>query len=548
MLSIAVMATACVIGPEETTPAPSVSSNTTLAADETTLTTNETTVTTDEPATLTCWTGEGGGSQRGISLTDVTDEIGVLDPLKGMHGHAAIWTDVNQDDRPDLYVGTYSDRPLEEYLRRGAEDRAPDRLLIGHEGGFAHDESLPEVFSRSSGGVTADLDNDGDLDLIVSRNINDAADGLVPSQVLENEGGRLTPVEDPGIPDGLGGRSVAVFDYDLDGLLDMFIAEDHWAGGDGLLLHNDGGLRFSVDRQAGIPEGVHGLGVSAADLNGDHLPDLFVGGSNRLFLSDGEGRFSEADSTVFVWERHGPEDDVAGVSIADVDRDGDLDIAVGHHFNSTVEHGTMVAVRLYLNDGEGFFTDVTDLVGIEPLPTKAPHVELNDLNNDGWPDLLTSASAGDGPAIFVHRGLDDGFPRFEAPDGLGDPQYWVAAPTVDIDRDGRLDVFLLEWEPALPSLMLRNETDGGNWLEVSIAGSAGFGIGWRVEVSDNDGLLGAREINVTQGYAGGVLPIAHFGLGDADQVDVSLIPPGDRDPILLAGLSANQHIRWPEGC
>jgi hypothetical protein len=534
MLSIAVMATACVIGQEVTPPAPSASPNTTLTA--------------DEPATLTCWTGDGGGSQLGISLTDVTEDIGALEPLKGMHGHAAIWTDVNHDDRPDLYVGTYSDRPLEAYLQRGAEDRAPDRLLIGHEGGFAPDDSLPEVFSRSSGGVTADLDNDGDLDLVVSRNVSDIEQGQVPSQVLENVGGRLTPVEDPGIPAGHAGRAVAVFDYDLDGLLDIFIAEDHSAGDGGLLLHNDGGLGFSVDRQAGIPEGVHGLGVSAADLNGDGRPDVFVGGSNRLFLSDGEGRFTEADSTVFVWERHGPEDDVAGVSIADVDRDADLDMAVGHHFNSTVEQGTMVAVRLYLNDGEGAFTDVTERAGIEPFPTKAPHVELNDLNNDGWPDLLTSASAGDGPAIFVHRGLDDGLPRFEAPDGLGDPQYWVAAPTADIDRDGRLDVFLLEWEPALPSLMLRNETEGGNWLEVSIAGSTGFGIGWRVEVSDDDGLLGAREINVTQGYAGGVLPIAHFGLGDVDQVDVRLIPPGERDSILLTGLSANQHVRWPEGC
>ncbi|MGH3650062.1 MAG: CRTAC1 family protein, partial [Acidimicrobiia bacterium] len=182
-----------------------------------------------------------------------------------------------------------------------------------------------------------------------------------------------------------------------------------------------------------------------------------------------------------------------------------------------------------------------------PLPTKAPHVELNDFDNDGWPDLLTSAAAGDGPAIFTHQGLEDGVPRFSTPQAPG-PQYWTAAPAADYDRDGRLDVFLLEWEPSLPSLLLRNETETGNWLEVSVDGDNGFGLGWRIEVHDVDELIGAREITVTQGYAAGVLPFAHFGLGDREEVTVRLVPPGGADPIVLEAVTANQHIRWPGGC
>jgi hypothetical protein len=148
----------------------------------------------------------------------------------------------------------------------------------------------------------------------------------------------------------------------------------------------------------------------------------------------------------------------------------------------------------------------------------------------------------------VHQGLDGDVPRFSTPDGLGDPQYWVAAPAADYDRDGRLDVFLLEWEPALPSLMLRNDTATGNWLQVSVDGAEGFGIGWRVDVLDGDTIVGAREITVTQGYSAGVLPIAHFGLGELTEVDVLLTPPGGADPVLVEGVSVNQHIRWPGGC
>lgn len=505
-----------------------------------------------EAGDLACWTAPPGSGEASIVFSDQTESLGMIDPLIGMYGHAAVWGDFSGDGRPDLFMGTFADRDTEIYLARGADGPAPDRLLISSEAGFTADGSLPEMFARTSGGAAADLDGDGDLDLVVSRNWDDDLPSAPGTQVLRNDDGVMVPAGS-GLPTQLVGRSVAVLDYDLDGLLDLFITADE---GGSVLLRNEGALAFTdVTGAAGLPQDIVGLGVAVGDLTGDRRQDIFVAGSNQLFVAEGAG-FRAADSSVFAWPPIGEEDLVTGASIADINRDGMLDIAVGHHFNSTIDNGASVPVRLFLNRGDAQFEDVTEASGLVGLPTKGPHVELNDIDNDGWPDLLTTASAHDGtrPAVFRHGGLEGDIPAFSTPEGLGSPQYWVAGPTADIDRDGRLDVFLVEFEPALPSLMLRNETASGHWLEVSVGHELGSGLGWRVEVyeagaaGDGAALLGAREITTTQGYSAGVAPIAHFGLGDHETVDVRLIPPGDAEPVVLAGLTADQHLRYPSGC
>lgn len=502
---------------------------------------------------MTCWTAAPGGGSDTISFVDQTEVFGLVDPLLGMYGHAAVWGDIDGDHRPDLFVGTFADREDAEYQMRGATGRAPDRLLLAGDSAFSQDQALPDMFSRTSGGAVADLDNDGDLDLVVSRNWDDDMTEAPWTGVLRNDDGTLVPAGE-GLPTtGFGGRSVGVLDYDADGMADLFIANDE---GGSVLLRNEGGLAFSdATAAAGLPTDVSGLGVGIADLTGDRRADIFVAGANRLFVSDAASGFREADSAVFQWQVFGDEDLITGVSIADVNRDGMLDLAIGHHYNSTVDDGALVPVRLYLNRGTDgsanpTFEDVTDAAGLTGLPTKAPHIELNDFDNDGWPDILTTASAGDGtaPAIFRSEGGD--MPTFAPPAGVGSLQYWVAGPTGDVDRDGRLDVFLVEFEPSLPSLLLVNESASGHWLEVSVGPEHGFGIGWRVDVypAGSEELLGAREITVTQGYSAGVAPIAHFGLGDEETVDVVLTPPGGGDVVNLEAVAADQHLRFPAGC
>ena len=496
------------------------------------------------------------GSPQPFSLTAVTQEAGLIDPLTGMHGHAVAWGDVDGNGFPDLFVGTFADRPDEKYQQRGATGPSQDRLLFGSGASFAETSPLETELGRTSGAAFVDLDNDGDLDLVASRNARPDHGPLgLETQVFRNDGGSLTLVE-AGFDNSLGGRTIGVLDYNLDGLLDLFIVEDRYRGGSSRLFRNEGDLTFTdVTAEAGIPLDVNGLGVAIGNLAGDARADIFVSGSNRLLIASGD-TFTERETSVFDWETFGNEDIIAGVDIADVDLDGRLDLVVGHHYNSTVDFDTEVAVRLYLNRSQGdnaAFIDVTNEAGLSPLPTKAPHVEFADMNNDGLLDIVTSASADNGstPAIFMGNGFSDGVPTFETPAGLGSDQYWVSAPTVDFNRDGRLDVFLVEWEPSLPSLLFAGAAEG-NWLtvglnEVSLAPGADVAVYVGGELGEADALIGHREITTSRGYSAGSEPMVHFGIGTIDAVDV-LVTLRDGSAFTAEGVAANAFYLLPDGC
>jgi hypothetical protein len=123
---------------------------------------------------------------------------------------------------------------------------------------------------------------------------------------------------------------------------------------------------------------------------------------------------------------------------------------------------------------------------------------------------------------------------------------------LDVDRDGRLDIFLAEWDPALPSRLLLNKGRAGNWLSLEFTGP-GRGIGNKVSIFQPgsgfqlEGLLGTVEVAATVGYTAGTAGIAHFGTGNLDAVDVRIETPTGEVEQMLA-MPANQHVRLPDGC
>ncbi|QDU26896.1 FG-GAP repeat protein [Anatilimnocola aggregata] len=524
---------------------------------------------------------------------DAGDSAGLFPAVAEIAGHGCGWGDVNGDGFPDLYVGTFGGMPYKS---------KSNQLFINKGGKFVKDEQPAlQITGRANGAIFVDFDNDGDLDLYATNHaINskkpETSHFMQPNTLFRNdENGKFTDVskESGACVEGMACRSTSALDYDGDGLLDLLVGECFFQGGKSRtkLYRNEGKLKFKdVTKEVGLPDEITGFGVAAGDVNGDTRPDIFVSGrhhGNRLFLGSKAGKFEElpAANADFSWASFKDGDDTTcGVTFGDVNRDGLTDIVVGSHFSKPWFVGG-IGVRLYLNRGVtgGLpkFEDVSQQVGLVGLPLKSPHVEIQDFDNDGWPEIYTSivkfAENRPYPVIFKNNGVKDGLPQF-ATDALAvndfpteeDTKisgsgkffekmeaekkivYSAPGPTCDYDRDGKIDMFLPNWWTGLRSLLLKNETASGNYLDVTVQGKGKTnlqGIGSTVRIYEagklgqKEALLGQREIAVGFGYASGQEAAAHFGLGKATTCDVEVILPNDGGTLKAAGVAANQRLK-----
>lgn len=318
---------------------------------------------------------------------------------------------------------------------------------------------------------------------------------------------------------------VALFDFDGDGRLDIYLVNSYTVEAalagrprpPAALYRNRGNGTFEeVAEEAGLHDPGWAMGVAVADYDNDGRDDLYVTcfGPNRLYRNRGNGTFEDVTDRSGV--RHSSFS--TGAAWGDYDRDGHLDLFVsgyvGFQLHQLPEFGRGplcqyrgVPVqcgprglegaedRLYRNNGDGTFTDVTVRTGVEDrLRYYGLGVVWTDLNDDGWPDLFIANDATPNFAYLNNRNgtfSERGFELGLAVSENGVEQGSMGIAVGDYDRDGRLDIFVTNFSDEYNTLYRKNAdgtfTDMSRASKTADASFPYVGWGTRFIDYDNDG-------------------------------------------------------------
>lgn len=476
--------------------------------------------------------------------------------------------DYDSDGWPDIFVANGGSIPS--LQKTDAAYR--NRLFRNNRDGTFKDVTATAGVSGNDyamGVAAADYDNDGFVDLFVS--------GVRSNTLYRNRGdGAFEDVtRRSGLSsDGRWAVAAGWFDYDNDGLLDLFLARyvawdpktepycgefkpgfrtychpKHYEPLPNALYHNEGGGRF---RDVSIESGIDryrgkGMGVAFGDYDGDGKLDIFVANDtmpNFLFRNAGKGKFSETGLAAGVaLNPDGGASSSMGVDFRDYDNDGREDLFVTVLTNERF--------LLFRNIG-GQFSDASgsSRIASSSLPWTGWSAGMIDLNNDGLKDLfsangnvndnaerISSRKSRQPNVVFLNRG--DG--AFDAQTLAGEALHRGAA-FGDFDRDGKLDVVVTRLNEA-PLVLYNRTRAAGHWIGLRLVGTRSNrdAIGARIRVTTRGGEQWNR-ITTSVGYAGSSDRVTHFGLGNETTVTSLEIewPSGIRQ--ILRDIRADQYL------
>lgn len=437
------------------------------------------------------------GSQ-GVNFVDVTDRAGIVAPGYGM-GVAV--GDIDGNGWPDIYVTNYG----------------PNQLWRNRGDGTFEDVTAQSGTGDPLWGTSAtffDYDNDNDADLYVAN--------YVVFDVDENPRCfAASSRRDYCGPDAFRAQPDRLFRNRGDGSFEEVTA------------------RVLIGYEPGP-----GLGVTAADLNGDDRVDLYVandGRVNQLWINQGDGTFvDEALFSGTALNRQGKPEASMGVDVADFDGDGDEDIFLTHLMGETN--------TLYVNDGTGLFEDRTVESGMAglSLPYTSFGTAWIDFDNDGSLDLLAAngavrileeqAAAGDlYPLKQPNQLFRNVGGRFEdvsesAGDVFGLLEVSRGVSLGDLDNNGAVDIVVFNNNG--PTRMLINQIGArAGWIGLGVRQSdaATWETGIRFVALDANNDSQWRRARADGSYCSANDPRVVLGLAEAKSVPrLRLHRSGDR--------------------
>ena len=519
-------------------------------------------------------------SQVGEVFADVTDTAGVqFTHMNGMSGQfyfaeiigsGVALFDYDNDGRLDLLV--VQGAPLG---KAGSTPVPACGARLFHNESTGARIRFTDVTEKSGlcprgygmGIATGDIDNDGHVDVFITH-------FGAPNQLFRNNGdGTFTDVtRAAGVAgDSRWGSSASFFDYDRDGWLDLYVANyvDYAVERDkechnytsardycapttyrpvsGILYRNRGNGRFEdVSRKAGITRATgNGLGVVAADVDGDGWPDLFVandGTPNHLWINRRDGTFrNEAELRGAAVNADGAPEAGMGIDIADYDGNGTED--------AFITHLTHEKATLYVNTGKGYFEDRSAAAGLylATTPYTGFGTAFLDYDNDGWLDLVVANGA-----VHVIEKLvraDDPFPLHQTKQllrNLGNGRYQemtaAAGPAFglsevgrglavgDLDNDGAID-FVVSNNNGRLRVFQNRVGARASWVGLRLMTGKRDAYGATVELRRKGAPPLWRRVRADGSYLSANDPRVLFGLGAASEIEALIVhwPDGSRE-------------------